>query len=481
MSHWMQNKLRNKDQAHKYPIYVSHCKHRNYMKNFQLLIAFTLLSSSFTLQAQTRSPNIIIIFADDMGYGDLGSYGHPTILTPNLDRMAAEGMRFTQFYVGANVCTPSRAALLTGRLPVRSGMAGSDNSGNVLYSYSTGGLPQSEVTIAKALKSKNYQTALIGKWHLGHLPEFLPIRHGFDYFFGLPYSNDMGSSATPLPLYKDGKVVEQNPDQRLLTKRYTEEAISFIKKNKSKPFFLYYPNNFPHVPLYASDDFKGKSKRGLYGDVVEELDWSVGQILKTLKELNLDNNTLVVFTSDNGPWLREKEKGGSAGLLFEGKGSTYEGGMRVPAIFRWPGTIKPAQTNTAIATTMDLFPTIMNLAKVPLPQTVLDGTDLFPLLTGKKEAVRDVVYYYTRDKLYAIRKGPWKAHFITRPSYTKEAAVVHDIPVLYNLDTDPSEKYNVSKKHPEVLIDIKKELEKHQSTLVPAISHLDGGYKKPNK
>jgi arylsulfatase A-like enzyme len=449
------------------------------------LFAIGLFFSSMSV-AQHQPVNVVLIFVDDMGYGDLGCFGHPTIHTPNLDRMAAEGMKFTQFYVGANVCTPSRAALLTGRLPVRSGMAGSDESGNVLYPYSTGGLPQTEITIARALKAKDYQTAIIGKWHLGHLPDYLPMRHGFDYFFGIPYSNDMFGpayrNAPPLPLYEDGKVIEENPDQRLFTKRYTDEAIAFIRQNKKKPFFLYYANNFPHVPLFASDKFQGKSKRGLYGDVVEELDWSVGQILQTLKDLKIDKQTLVIFTSDNGPWTREKQEGGSAGLLFEGKGSTYEGGMRVPAIFWWPGTIKPLQTSSALATTMDLYPTILKLAGVPMPDNVvLDGVDIYPLLTKTNESVRDAVYYYARHKLYAIRKGPWKAHFITKPSYTKVDPVEHEIPLLFNIENDPSEKYNVNAEHPDIIAEIMELRKKHESTLVSVPSQLDGGYKRDAK
>ncbi|MGV3502098.1 MAG: sulfatase [Adhaeribacter sp.] len=425
-----------------------------------------------------KAPNVIVILADDMGYGDLSCYGHPTIRTPHLDQMAAEGMRFTQFYVAANVCTPSRAALLTGRLPVRSGMAGSDASGNVLYPHSAGGLPQSEITLARALKAKGYQTGIIGKWHLGHLPAFLPPSHGFDFYFGIPYSNDMlpgpNNKVQPLPLYQDKKVLEENPDQSQLTRRYTEQALAFIRKNKDKPFFLYYPNNFPHVPLHASAAYKGKSKRGLYGDVVEELDGSVGQILKTLRELQLDKNTLVIFTSDNGPWLLKKEEGGSAGLLFEGKGAAYEGGMRVPAIAWWPGTIPARQVNPALATTLDLFPTILKLAGAALPSDrVLDGTDLYPLLTGQKKEVREFVYYYNRDKLYAIRKGPWKAHFITKPSYKKVEPEVHATPLLFNLDQDPGEKFNLNKKHPQVVAAIRQEYERHQASITPVTSHLD--------
>src|SRR5690606_19399922 len=286
-------------------------------------------------------------------------------------------------------------------------------------------------------------------------------------------------NAPPLPLYRNKEKIEGNPDQRTLTKRYTEEATRFIRDNKNKPFFLYYANNFPHVPLYASDDFKGKSRRGLYGDVVEELDWSVGEILKTLKELNLDKNTLVIFTSDNGPWIREKQEGGSAGPFFEGKGSTYEGGMRVPAIAWWPGTIQPHRTTAALATTMDLYPTFLKLAGVPVSKsTVLDGTDLLPVLTGQKEEVRDEIFYYARNKLYAVRKGPWKAHFITRRSYTKEPPVEHEVPLLFNLEHDPGEKYDVSADHPEVIAEIIKVRDRHAATLQHVASHLDGGYKR---
>lgn len=443
----------------------------------------TVSVSAFSQSGKNDPPNVIIILADDMGYGDLSCYGHPTIVTPQIDKMAEEGMKFTQFYVAANVCTPSRAGLLTGRLPVRSGMAGSDSSGNVLYPFSTGGLPQYEVTIAEALKTKGYRTEIIGKWHLGHLPEFLPMKQGFDSFFGIPYSNDMFGpayrNAPPLPFYKDGKVIEENPDQSLFTQRYTAEALRFIKTNKDNPFFLYYANNYPHVPLHASKEFKGKSKRGLYGDVVEELDWSVGEILKLLQELKLDRKTLVLFLSDNGPWLKQKENGGSAGLLFEGKGSAYEGGMRVPAIAWWPGTIKPRQVSTSIVTTLDIFPTVLNLAKVPLPDDrVLDGKDFFPVLLNAKQEVSDEVYYYTRDKLYAIRKGPWKAHFITHPSYTKEPPVVHEPPLLYNIEADPSEKYEVGEAHPQVIEQFKDLYKKHQATLSPVPSYLDGGYKR---
>ncbi|HXI00707.1 MAG TPA: sulfatase [Sphingobacteriaceae bacterium] len=441
-------------------------------------IVITLLC--LVSNAQRKQPNIIIVFVDDLGYGDLSCYGHPTIRTPNLDRMAAEGMRFTQFYVGANVCSPSRSALLTGRLPLRNGMTGENTP--VLFPYSSGGFPASEITVAEALKTKGYTTGIIGKWHLGHLPQHLPANHGFDYYYGIPYSNDMlhtrNKSYPPLPLYKDSKLIGENPDQSVITKAYTQEAISFIKKNKTKPFFLYYANNFPHEPLFVSEDFKGKSKRGLYGDVVEELDWSVGQVLKTLKEQKLDKSTLVFFTSDNGPSvaLQHKYAGGSAGLLYEGKKTTYEGGMRVPAIAWWPGKIPPNKISEAIVTAMDLMPTIINLAKIEFPQDrVLDGVDIMPVLTGISDKVSEMVYYYNKTTLHAIRKGDWKAHFYILPSSAKSSEVgkKQEQPLLYNLNQDPSERFDVGKDHPEIIQDLRQEYEKHTKSFNPMPLQFD--------
>ncbi len=450
---------------------------------FTVLIAINIVP----VFSQSKQPNFIIILADDLGYGDLGCYGNPTIPTPNLDKMAAEGMRFTQFYVAAAVCSPSRAALLTGRLGIRTGIYGKRD---VFFPNSLGGLPLKEITIAEMLKTEGYATGIIGKWHLGSLPQFLPINQGFDYWFGIPYSNDMGKigstrpnrdnpnataprpNAIPLPLYKKDKIIEEEPDQHYLTQRYTKEAINFIKSNgdNKKPFFLYYANNFPHVPLYASPAFEGKTKRGLYGDVVAELDWSVGQVLKTLKEAKLDKNTLVIFTSDNGPWLQMQDHGGSAGLLYEGKNSTYEGGMREPAIAWWPGKIKANTISPALANTMDLLPTMAKLSGAALPQnTLLDGMDLSPLLLGKTDKVRNEMYYYINQNLHAVRKGAWKAHFTTHPSYSKELPQPHDPPLLYNIEVDPSEKYNIAKQYPEVLEDLRKEYEKQKKIIaVPA-------------
>ncbi len=445
---------------------------------YLLLSLITVLSFSSKIKAQNQKPNIIIILADDLGYGDLSCYGHPTIRTPYLDQMAKEGMRFTQFYVAANVCSPSRAALLTGRLPLRNGMAGEQRV--VLFPNSSGGLPASEITIAEALKSAGYSTGIIGKWHLGHLPQYLPAKQGFDYFYGIPYSNDMNSirnkSNPPLPLYKDSKVIGENPDQSLSTKNYTEEAINFIKRNKTKPFFLYYANHFPHEPLSVSNDFKGKSKRGLYGDVVAELDWSVGQVLKTLREQKLDKNTLVIFTSDNGPTLQHREAGGSAGLLYEGKKTTYEGGMRVPAIAWWPGKILTNQISETVVTSMDIMPTVINLVNINFTKDrQLDGADILPVLTGEPGKADKIVYYYNKTTLQAIRKGSWKAHFYILPSSApaKEFGKLLDQPLLYNLDTDPSERLDVSKAHPEIIEDIRKEYDRHVKSFTPMPLQFD--------
>lgn len=462
----------------------THCaKKFGLIKSFYCLgILLGLICLTTNVYAQTatkkRPPNVIIILADDLGYGDLSCFGSPGIRTPSLDQMALEGIRFTEFYVGTSICTPSRAALLTGRLPVRTGMNSSDDGGNVLYPGSAGGLQPSEITIASALKTVNYATGLIGKWHLGDQPKYMPNSHGFDYYFGLPYSNDMSAGLNkkypPLPVYRNTTVIETEPDQTQLTKRYTAEAIGFIKRNKNKPFFLYYASNAPHTPLSASADFKGKSKRGLYGDVVEELDWSVGKVLATLKELKLDKNTLVIFTSDNGPWLIREERGGSAGLLSGGKGSPYEGGYRVPAIAWWPGTIKANQISESVVRTMDLFPTILNLAKAKIPtDRIIDGTDVSALLTGKKQDNNGIIYYYTRTKLCAIRKGNWKALFVSDEVYFNKPVVAHNPAWLYNVETDPSEKFEVGKKYPEVLADMQKEYDKQIATVIPATQQLD--------
>jgi arylsulfatase A-like enzyme len=441
------------------------------------------LSSAFA----AGKPNVVILFCDDLGYGDLGCYGSPVIRTPNLDRMAAQGLRFTDFYSAGEVCTPSRAALLTGRYPIRSGMCGDRR---VLFPNSKGGLPSDEMTIAEALKSAGYATAHIGKWHLGIHPGTRPLEQGFDHTFGLPYSNDMdgrpevlkskGGSGSPTPppdgwnvvLQRDGVVVEQPVDQTTLTKRYTEEAVKFIDGNKGGPFFLYLAHTFPHVPLFASPSFKGRSRAGIYGDAVEEIDWSVGEILASLNRNGIAENTLVFFTSDNGPWLIMGDQGGSAGPLREGKGSTWEGGMRVPGIAWMPGRIKPGVTSE-LAHMMDLLPTAVALAGASLPKDVkVDGADLAPLLFGAKPLPPRPFFYYRGDEIFAVRLGAWKAHFQTQNGYGQPKPEMHDPPLLFHLGRDSSEKRNVAGKHPEVLAEIAEALVAHKNGIVRGTPQL---------
>jgi arylsulfatase A-like enzyme len=452
-----------------------------------IIIGILLNQNSFGTEKNNNStPNFIIIFADDMGYGDVGVFGHPTIKTPSLDRLAFEGQKWTNFYVAAPVCTPSRAGLLTGRLPIRTGMCSEKR--RVLFPDSKGGLPENEMTIASALKGVGYSTACIGKWHLGHLPQYSPNAHGFDSYFGIPYSNDMdlmdginymdafGQPKTEyfnVPLMRDSEIVERPADQTTITKRYTNEAVNFIKQNKEKPFFLYLAHSMPHVPLFRSKDFENISLRGIYGDVIEEIDWSVGQIIKTLEETGLDKNTVVVFTSDNGPWLTFKEQGGSAGLLSGGKGGTYEGGMREPTIFWSPQIVKPGVI-AELGTTMDLLPTFAKLANANLPtDRIYDGYDISQVLTGTGRTPRNTVFYYRGTEVFAIRNGAYKAHFITQPEYGSNLKAVMDPPLLFNLNVDPSEKYDIAQDNPEILNQIKKILEQHLSTLVHVENQLE--------
>lgn len=443
--------------------------------------------------AQSRPPNFIIIFTDDQGYGDLGSFGHPTIRTPHLDRMAAEGQRWTSFYSCDSVCTPSRAGLLTARLPVRSGMT-SDGPGvrRVLFPDSAGGLPGSEITIAEALKPRGYATAAIGKWHLGHLPEHLPMRHGFDSYFGVPYSNDMDWTGGNLPseerrhrtmnpkveywnvpLMRDDQIIERPAQQSTLTRRYTDEAIAFVRRNRDRPFFLYVAHSMPHMPLFPSREFEGKSLRGRYGDVIEEIDWNVGRLLDTLRQMQLDRQTLVVFTSDNGPWAVYDQQGGSAGVLRGAKGGTFEGGMRVPAIFWWPGTIRSGVV-TDIGSTLDLLPTFATIAGVETPRDrELDGYALNAALRGTGRSPRETMIYYRGSTVYAMRHGSFKAHFFTKSEYGSDPVVPHEPPLLYNLDHDPAEKFDVAKEHPAVVAEIERIAAAHKETVKPAPTQLE--------
>ena len=412
--------------------------------------------------AATPRPNIILIFADDLGYGDLGCYGSRNP-TPNLDRMAAEGARFTDFYAAQAVCSASRAALLTGCYPNRVGILGA------LGPRSKVGLNSNEVTVAELLKSRGYATAIYGKWHLGDAPHFLPTRHGFDEFFGLPYSNDMwpnhpvNTNYPPLPLIEGEEVIERMPDQTRLTVRYTERAVQFIAANKDKPFFLYVPHHLPHVPLFVSERHHGKSGRGPHGDALMEVDWSVGQILSAVKEHGLDENTLVIFTSDNGPWLVYGDHAGSAGPLREGKGTSFHGGVRVPCIVRWPGKVPAGTTLREMALSMDLLPTFVNLAGAELPRDrVIDGKDIWSLISAKKGAKtpHEAFFIFWGQHLQALRSGNWTLHFphpyisVTAPGSAGKPGkfVTRQIDLsLYDIQKDPGQTNNLADEYPDVV------------------------------
>ena len=399
-----------------------------------------------------KKPNIVIIFMDDQGYQDVGCFGSPHIKTPHLDRMATEGMRFTDFHAAASICSPSRAALLTGCYPPRVGIT------KVLFPNDTIGLNPAETTIADLLKSRGYATACIGKWHLGHLPEFLPTNNGFDSYFGVPYSNDMDGvkgkdknldrawrtkdySPWNVPLMRNEEIVERPANQTTLIERYTQEAVGFVHRHKDRPFFLYLPHTMPHIPLFVSDEFYVDDPKGAYKATIEQIDWSVSQVLKALKDSGADDNTLVVFTSDNGPWLSKKHHGGSALPLRDGKFSTYEGGMREPCIMRWPGRIPAGTTCQEMCGTIDLLPTIAALVGAELPGNhTIDGKDIWPLMQGQAKArsPHEAFYYYRGNKLEAIRSGQWKLRT------TKETE-------LYDLDSNIGETHNLAQQHPDIV------------------------------
>jgi len=412
------------------------------------------------IAAEKQPPNVVLIFTDDQGYGDVGCFGAKDFKTPNLDQLAKDGRRFTNFYTAQAVCSSSRCALLTGCYPNRLGIVGALNPSSKI------GIHDDETTLGEVLKSRGYATAIYGKWHLGYQEKFLPTKHGFDDYFGLPYSNDMWpnhptAKFPPLPLIEGTKTIETNPDQSKLTGWYTERAVKFIEKNKDKPFFLYMPHSMPHVPLFASEKFKGKSKQGLYGDVIEEIDASVGTVLATLKKHDLEKNTLVIFTTDNGPWLSYGNHSGATSGLREGKGTTFEGGVRVPCIMRWPGRI-PARTEChEPAMTIDVLPTLAHLSGAELPKTKIDGKNISPLLANEKDAKspHEAYYFYWLKELQAVRSGKWKLHLPhTYPQFEPGAdgkpgkSTQQKIELsLYDLEADSSEKTNVAEKHADVV------------------------------
>jgi len=457
--------------------------------------------------AAAATPNVVLILADDLGYADLGCYGALGIRTPHLDRMASEGTRFTSFTVAQSVCTASRAALLTGCYPNRIGMAGALNH------TSPSGIHPREQLLPHLLAARGYATAAYGKWHLGHHPPFWPTRRGFGDFFGTPYSNDNGPlhptvrGMPPLPLYDGADVVEIDPDQSRFTRRLTERAVDFIGRHRDRPFFLYFPHVMPHVPIFASDGWRGRSAEGLYGDVVEELDWSVGEILAAIHAHGLDDRTLVVFTSDNGPFLSYGNHAGSARPLREGKLTTYEGGVRVPCIMRWPRTIPAGHVCDELATSLDLFTTTLRLAGAPMPSRPVDGIDLGPLVRGERGARgRETFWYYAGDELQAVRDGDWKLHlphdFLTVPAVPgrdgkpanvgsmKPASmgesgirgvasrhgyeVAHQPLALYDLGADPGESRDLAATHPDVVARLQKIADAARAELGDAIQGVKG-------
>lgn len=474
------------------------------------LLALPIGLTAIARGAEPR-PNVVVILADDLGYGDLGCFGAKDIKTPNIDRMAVEGTRFTSFYVAQPVCTASRAGLLSGCYPNRISLFGALNH------QSNVGIADSELLLPEICKSHGYATAIFGKWHLGHRDKFSPLAHGFDEFLGLPYSNDNGPlhpivrDIPSLPLIDGDTAVELDPDQAQFTRRFTERAVSFIERNKDRPFFLYVPHVMPHVPIFASEKFRGKSTAGLYGDVVEELDASVGEILATLARLELDEKTLVIFASDNGPFLSYGNHAGSAGPLREGKLTTFEGGVRVPYIMRWRGKVPAGRTCRELAASIDLLPTIAGLTGGKLSENRIDGLDIWPLISGESKSPRDTIYYYAGDELQAIRSGPWKLHlpheYLTpvvptgkdgkpanfanlkpesmqqsglRGIASRHGYLVRKIEQsLFNLEDDVGETTNIAAQHPEIVERLLKLAEQARADLGDSLTKRAGASVRP--
>ena len=481
------------------------------MKRLLVLIGLITSCAGESTSSRSRPPNIVIILTDDQGYADVGCFGAKDIRTPNLDRMAREGLRFTDFYVAQAVCTASRAALMTGCYPNRVGLQGALNHQSPI------GISEDETLLPQLCKSKGYATAAYGKWHLGCQPKFMPTRHGFDEYFGIPYSNDNGPlhptmrGLPALPLYEGEQVIESDPDQTQFTRRITEHAVRFIERNRERPFFLYVPHIMPHVPIHASADFKGRSARGLYGDVIEEIDWSVGRILAAV-----DDNTLVFFFSDNGPFLSYGTHAGRADPLREGKLTAWDGGMRSPCILRWPGRTPAGRVCTEPVMSIDLLPTLAGLIGAPLPTKKIDGLDILPILEARSGArtPHEALYFYAGEELQAVRQGDWKLHFnheyLTpagpprsdgkpanfenmKPASMDESGIrgvasrhgyrVEKTPAaLYDVRKDPGEMKDVSAEHPMVVRMLELLAEKARADLGDTLTGRKGtGVRPPGK
>lgn len=475
------------------------------MKAFLSCLAWLTLAVVFAGAAPaSRPPNIVIIFTDDQGYADVGVFGAKGFKTPNLDRLAREGCKFTNFHVPQPVCSASRAGLLTGCYPNRIGIHGALGPG------ANHGISDGEMTLAQLLKQKGYATGMAGKWHLGRPTQLLPVHHGFDEYFGLPYSNDMWplhpeakvGTYPPLPLIEGDQVIKgglTHEDQEQLTTQYTERAVKFIERKRDRPFFFYLAHSMPHVPLHVSDKFKGKSKHGLYGDVIMEIDWSVGEVLKVLKRCGVEDNTWVIFTSDNGPWLSYGNHAGSAGPLREGKGTAWEGGTREPCIMRWPGRIPKGATNDHMLMTIDLFPTIAKLVGAELPEHKIDGLDVWPLITGAKGATNPHAAYFTyyrQNELHAVTSGDgrWKLYlphtFNTlagRPGGTNGIPAKYQsaqvfAPELYDLKNDIGETTNAAPANPEIIRRLLVFAEEARADLGDALTRRIGsGVREPGR
>jgi len=473
----------------------------NLIKSTLLIGLASIALNEVSIAAEKQSnPNVVLIFMDDLGYGDLSCYGASLYKTPNLDKLASQGIRFTSFMSAQAVCSASRAGIMTGCYPNRVGISGA------LMPDAKIGLNPSEETIAEVVKRQNYKTCAIGKWHLGYQKEFLPLQQGFDEYLGLPYSNDMwpvnfdGKPAAPgtnkanypvLPLIENNekiKEIKTLDDQSQLTTIYTEKAVRFINENKGNPFFLYLAHSMTHIPLAVSSKYSGKSEQGLFGDVMMEIDWSVGEIVKALKKNGLDKNTLVIFTSDNGPWLNFGNHAGSTGGLREGKGNSFEGGQREPCLMWWPGHIAPGTICNKLAGTIDLLPTIAAIANAPLPEKKIDGVNILPLLLGDENANprENFLYYYRKNSLEAVRKGTWKLVFAHPgrtyigfapgmdgfPGKTNENFPFEE--ALYDLRRDPGERYDVKEYYPEVVAELKKLADEARHDLGDDIQKIEG-------